>query len=65
MSMTPIKVVLVSIPTMLRFTVTYKQPKKKGFYSQQEATFLDPEGAEMWKQHIEQKGCIDIKVAVS
>jgi hypothetical protein len=50
---------------MLRYTVTYKQPKKKGFYSQQEATFLDPECAELWKQRIENEGCKDIEVAVS
>jgi hypothetical protein len=50
---------------MLRYTITHKQPKKKGFYSQQEATFLDPEGVELWKQRIENEGCKDILFVVS
>jgi hypothetical protein len=50
---------------MLRFTITYKQPKKKGCYSQQEVTFLDPEGAELWKQRIEKEGCKDIQMVIS
>ena len=50
---------------MLRYTINYKQPKKKGSFSQQGVTFLDPEGAELWKQHIEKKGCKDIVMVVS
>jgi hypothetical protein len=50
---------------MLRYTIIYKQPKKKGFYSQQEVTFLEPEGAELWKQRIEKEGCKDIQMVVS
>jgi hypothetical protein len=50
---------------MLRYTIIYKQPKKKGFFSQQEVTFLEPEGAELWKQRIEKEGCKDIQMMVS
>lgn len=49
---------------MLKYIVRYKKPKKKGLYSQQEATFLEPEGAELWRQHVEQQGCIEIEVNV-
>jgi hypothetical protein len=49
---------------MLRYTITYKQFKRKGYYSRQEATFLDPEGAELWKQHIENNGCKDIEMVM-
>jgi hypothetical protein len=50
---------------MLRYTITYKKPKKKGFYSQWEATFFEPEDAELWKQRIENEGCKDILMVVS
>ena len=50
---------------MLRYTLTYKKPKKKGCYSEQTATFLDPEGAELWRQHLEQCNCKEIRMVVS
>lgn len=49
---------------MLKYVVRYKKPKKKGVFSQQEATFLEPEGAELWQQHIAEQGCKDIEVTV-
>jgi hypothetical protein len=49
---------------MLRYIVRYKKPKKKGVYSQQEVTFLEPEGAELWQQHIIEQRCKDIEVNV-
>ena len=50
---------------MLRYKVSYLKPKKKGFYSKQEATFLDPEGALLWQEHVEKEGCKNIKMEVS
>jgi hypothetical protein len=50
---------------MLRYTLTYKKPKKKGYYANETATFLDPEGAELWRQHLEKNNCKDIQIVVS
>lgn len=47
----------------MRFTVTYQQPKKKG-YSKQQATFFKVEDASMWEEHVLKQGAIDVKIVV-
>jgi hypothetical protein len=56
---------ILLLKPMLRYKVSYLKPKKKGFYSNQEAIFLDPEGALMWQEHVEKEGCKNIKMEVS
>jgi len=50
---------------MLRYTLIYKKPKKKGFYAQESVTFFEPEGAELWRQHVEKNNCKEIQLIVS
>jgi hypothetical protein len=47
----------------MRFTVTYQQPKKKG-YSKQEATFFAVEDASTWEKHVLKQGAKDVKIIV-
>jgi len=48
----------------MRFKVSYKKPKKKGYYSQQVATFYDERDALNWEHHIRKSGCKEIILTV-
>ena len=44
----------------MKFKVNYMKPKKKGYYSQQVATFYDERDALNWEHHIRKNGCKEI-----
>lgn len=47
----------------MKYQVIYKEPKKKkGFYTEQKATFLDVTDAMFWHEYVKEKGAIDIEV---
>lgn len=47
----------------MKYQVIYKEPKnKKGYYSNQKATFLDITDALFWHDHVKKNGSIDIEV---
>ncbi len=49
----------------MRYIVSYFQPKKKrGYYSQQSATFMKIEDAMFWESIMKEKGCKDVNITV-
>tara|TARA_B100000900_G_C20421567_1_gene651171 strand:+ start:730 stop:885 length:156 start_codon:yes stop_codon:yes gene_type:complete len=48
----------------MKFKVNYMKPKKKGYYSQQVATFYDERDALNWEHHIRKNGCKEITLRV-
>ena len=48
----------------MRFRVSYKKPNKKGYYSQQVATFYDERDALNWEHHIRKNGCKEVTISV-
>ena len=48
----------------MKFKVSYMKPKKKGYYSQQVATFYDERDALNWEHHIRRNGCKEITLRV-
>jgi len=48
----------------MKFKVTYKKPKKKGYYSQQVATFYDERDALNWEHYLRKNGCKEIVLTV-
>ena len=50
----------------MKYQVIYKEPKKKkGFYYQQKAVFLNISDAMFWQEHVKLQGAIDIEVIPS
>jgi hypothetical protein len=45
----------------MKFSVTYEQPKKKGF-AKQTAVFYKIEDAHFWQEYIKNQGCKNIQV---
>lgn len=46
-----------------KFSVVYQQPKKKtGYWSKQEATFLDIRDAMLWERHVKELGCKNVEI---
>jgi hypothetical protein len=48
----------------MKFKVSYKKPKKKGYYSQQVATFYDERDALNWEKYVRRNGCQDVEVLI-
>ena len=48
----------------MKFKVTYKKPKKKGFFSNQEAVFFDERDAINWEHYVKKLGYSDIETMV-
>lgn len=46
---------------MMKFQVTYNQPKKKGL-SKQKVVFYNVEDAFFWQKTVEEKGCINVEI---
>ncbi len=47
----------------MKYQVIYKEPKKKkNFYYEQNAVFLDISDAMFWQEHVKKQGAIDIEV---
>ncbi len=50
----------------MKYQVIYKEPKnKKGFYTEQKATFLDISDAMFWQEYVQKKGAIDVEVVAN
>jgi hypothetical protein len=47
---------------IVKYSVAYLKPKKKGQFSKQSAVFLDVESAFFWKNVVESQGCKQIEV---
>lgn len=48
---------------MMKFKVTYIQPKKKsGYYSKQNAVFFDIRDAMLWEKHVVANGCTNVEI---
>jgi hypothetical protein len=47
---------------IMKYSVVYLKPKKKGQFSKQSAVFLDVESAFFWKNMVESQGCADVEV---
>lgn len=49
----------------MKYKVVYTKPKKKGYYSKQEATFLDLDSAFYWENLMKTQGVTDIEILIS